>query len=507
MNSRGVIRMTAFLILISVNSISQAFATPVMIKLLIQDREDYNKIGNLNIPVYHRQESFLIAEFEDLNLKALDDAGLRYEIIDRRPWTTSYYVVSRSQPGVDTDLSLFGEVLVQEEDFHLLKISDEMANSLAGKGYHIAKVFRQNLPLKSKQTIEPKLKPYSYDPGIDSLLSLVSQDSLFTWNLRLQNFKTRYSYSDSIYRASQWLFDKLASFDIDSVYFHHFTEDLIDQYNVVAVIPGTVCQDKVIVVGGHYDSVVYGTGTNPYTWAPGADDNGSGTVATLEIARIVAENPLPVTVIFVPFAMEEQGLIGSYHFAEYLYNDSIDVRLMLNADMIGHSVDEVNDVWILASSRAMEFVNIMIDMASTYTSLTAGYSGQSSGSDHYSFYQWGYHALFAQEGEFFTYGWHKNYDVIDSLDFSYMKEVVKMELATLITVAYSLEPDYLPGDANADGDVTVADVIYLINYFFKSGPYPEPYGAGDCNNDGSITVSDIVYLINHLFKGGPSPRC
>jgi len=61
------------------------------------------------------------------------------------------------------------------------------------------------------------------------------------------------------------------------------------------------------------------------------------------------------------------------------------------------------------------------------------------------------------------------------------------------------------GDANGDKKVTVSDVIYLINFLFKSGPAPNPYQVGDVNCDGYLTVSDVVYLINYLFKGGPAP--
>ncbi|MFH0931448.1 MAG: dockerin type I repeat-containing protein [Candidatus Zixiibacteriota bacterium] len=61
------------------------------------------------------------------------------------------------------------------------------------------------------------------------------------------------------------------------------------------------------------------------------------------------------------------------------------------------------------------------------------------------------------------------------------------------------------GDANGDRIVTVADVIYLINYLFKGGPEPQPVQAGDANCDGKVNVSDVVYLINYLFKGGPPP--
>jgi hypothetical protein len=64
---------------------------------------------------------------------------------------------------------------------------------------------------------------------------------------------------------------------------------------------------------------------------------------------------------------------------------------------------------------------------------------------------------------------------------------------------------YVRGDANRDGRVTVADVVYLVSYLFKGGPAPVPPGAGDANHDGLVTVGDCVYLINYLFKGGPPP--
>jgi hypothetical protein len=63
------------------------------------------------------------------------------------------------------------------------------------------------------------------------------------------------------------------------------------------------------------------------------------------------------------------------------------------------------------------------------------------------------------------------------------------------------------GDANGDGVINSADVVYLINYLFKGGPSPEPLCTGDMNCDGIINSADVVYLINYLFKGGPPPSC
>jgi N-acetylneuraminic acid mutarotase len=76
------------------------------------------------------------------------------------------------------------------------------------------------------------------------------------------------------------------------------------------------------------------------------------------------------------------------------------------------------------------------------------------------------------------------------------------------TVYIEITPpaNLLRGDPNGDALVTVSDVIYIINYLFKSGPPPTNCSkSGDINCDSKITVSDVVYLISYLFKGGPPP--
>jgi hypothetical protein len=63
------------------------------------------------------------------------------------------------------------------------------------------------------------------------------------------------------------------------------------------------------------------------------------------------------------------------------------------------------------------------------------------------------------------------------------------------------------GDVNGTGDVSLADIVYLISYLFKFGPEPDPQYCGDTNGDGNVSLSDIVYLIAYLFKFGPEPVC
>jgi len=95
-------------------------------------------------------------------------------------------------------------------------------------------------------------------------------------------------------------------------------------YNIEAEVRGASDKDKIIVIGAHYDTVI---GT------PGADDNASGVAGLLELARLTAEKPLPLTVRFVAFALEEPPFfrtrnMGSYVYAESLKNEAADVKGM-----------------------------------------------------------------------------------------------------------------------------------------------------------------------------------
>ncbi|MGB2696604.1 MAG: hypothetical protein WBD28_01940, partial [Candidatus Zixiibacteriota bacterium] len=65
---------------------------------------------------------------------------------------------------------------------------------------------------------------------------------------------------------------------------------------------------------------------------------------------------------------------------------------------------------------------------------------------------------------------------------------------------------FLRGDVNNDSHVSIADVVYLVNFLFQSGPDPFPAPiVGDSNCDDTVSISDAVYLVNYLFRSGPTP--
>ncbi|NIM99228.1 MAG: hypothetical protein GTO24_14450 [candidate division Zixibacteria bacterium] len=68
-------------------------------------------------------------------------------------------------------------------------------------------------------------------------------------------------------------------------------------------------------------------------------------------------------------------------------------------------------------------------------------------------------------------------------------------------------PHMAMGDLNSDGTLDVQDVVFCVNYLYRSGSAPYPLAAGDCNCDGVIDIGDAVHLINYLFKHGSPPDC
>ncbi len=73
---------------------------------------------------------------------------------------------------------------------------------------------------------------------------------------------------------------------------------------------------------------------------------------------------------------------------------------------------------------------------------------------------------------------------------------------------FSIKISYMPrGDANGDRVIDVADVVFMINYLFRSGPEPVCSECGDANCDNDHNIGDVVWLINYLYKNGPAPAC
>ena len=111
--------------------------------------------------------------------------------------------------------------------------------------------------------------------------------------------------------------------------------------NVVATLPGSQEQsrDRIYVVSGHYDSRVTDI-MNSTSDAPGANDDASGVAAVLELARVMSKRPWDATLVFMAVAGEEQGLLGSSHWASVAKEKKWNVAGMITNDIIGSAQAE-----------------------------------------------------------------------------------------------------------------------------------------------------------------------
>ncbi len=111
-----------------------------------------------------------------------------------------------------------------------------------------------------------------------------------------------------------------------------------EMVNVYAVLRGTdpLNAPRMVLVTGHYDSIPSVSNiTDTQPDAPGANDDASGTAVSLECARILSKHRFPATIIFLTVAGEEQGLIGSRHFAEMAGKEGWRLEAVLNDDIVG----------------------------------------------------------------------------------------------------------------------------------------------------------------------------
>ena len=203
------------------------------------------------------------------------------------------------------------------------------------------------LPLFS-QTIIQK------DPLIEKMVKEVSADSIQSYIKTMVAFSTRNTLSTQteakrgIGAARQWVLEKFSEFAnqsngrlsaiIDTTTLAPDGKRVDAQLllgNVMATLKGTdPNDDRIFIITGHLDNmrtnVMDRTGD-----APGANDDGSGTAAVIECARIMSKQSFPSTVVFVAVSGEEQGLLGATYMAEKAKKENWNIEAVLNNDIMG----------------------------------------------------------------------------------------------------------------------------------------------------------------------------
>lgn len=198
--------------------------------------------------------------------------------------------------------------------------------------------------------------PAKKNPDIERIVKEISAQRIEATIRRLVSFETRNSLSDTVSdtrgigAARRWIKGEMercngASGGRMKVEFDEHLAPVSARIpqptpivNVVATLPGEQAEsrDRLYVVSGHYDSM-RGTPTDADGFAPGANDDASGTAAVIEMACVMSKYKFNATLVFMTVAGEEQGLIGATLFANAAKAKNLNIAGMITNDIIGNS--------------------------------------------------------------------------------------------------------------------------------------------------------------------------
>lgn len=219
------------------------------------------------------------------------------------------------------------------------------------------------------------------DKEIEQMIREVSPDSLKAYIKTLVAFGTRNTLSTQsnpqrgIGAARTWVLNKFTEFAkqsggrlsafIDTTTLQ-LDKERVDTTlllgNVVATLKGTDPSDKrVFIISGHLDNrrsnVMDRTGD-----APGANDDGSGSAAVVECARIMSKHSFAATIIFINVSGEEQGLLGAYFMAQKAKIQKMPIEAVLNNDIMGsnnsNETNIINNTQVRVFSEGLPFYEL-----------------------------------------------------------------------------------------------------------------------------------------------------
>jgi hypothetical protein len=216
------------------------------------------------------------------------------------------------------------------------------------------------------------------------------------------------------------------------------SEETVSTENVIGMVPGTDKKDEIIVVSAHYDHVGVQNG-QVYN---GADDDGSGTVAVLELAQAFARarsdgfGPRR-SIVFMTVSGEEKGLLGSEFYTAHPLFPLQNTVANLNIDMIGR-LDEAhqgnpNYVYLIGSDKLSSELHAISEEANRrYTNLQLDYKYNDPGdpnrfyyrSDHYNFAKHKIPVIFYFNGVHADY--HQPTDDVEKIDFNKIERITRL---------------------------------------------------------------------------------
>ncbi|WP_299820038.1 M28 family peptidase [uncultured Pontibacter sp.] len=194
--------------------------------------------------------------------------------------------------------------------------------------------------------------------------------------------------------------------------------------NVIGYIEGSTKPDSFLVFTAHYDHL---GGQGKRVYFPGANDNASGTAMLLELADYYSkpENKPRYSIIFIAFAAEEAGLLGSLHYVQNPLSPLADIRFLVNLDLLGTGSEGLMVVNGQVHEQEFALLNAINKEHNYLPQLKR--RGKAANSDHYPFSEQGVPAFF-----FYTLGgttaYHNTHDYASQLPLTKFAEVYNLIL-------------------------------------------------------------------------------
>jgi len=287
---------------------------------------------------------------------------------------------------------------------------------------------------------------------LQSILKEVSTENLKQYLNRLSAFHTRHSKSPILNEAGKYIMNELKGLGYTNTLYHYFKSTIDNEEfelrNIVCEKKGI--DDQLIMVCAHYDCIMNNK-EDSNSRAPGANDNGSGVSALIELARILANKNLKHSIQFVFFSGEEQGLLGSKNYAKYIKENGINLYRLINLDMIGYpflasdaiiierdnNIDGRHNHVRENDTKSIELGELMKDL--TFTVGLQFHLDSIYDSDYEPFEKNGYVVIGVYDGSADPQKnphYHSSSDLPENINWDYLTSVTKLILAVVLKIDF-----------------------------------------------------------------------
>lgn len=292
----------------------------------------------------------------------------------------------------------------------------------------------------------------TFDAFYASLANSCDFDSITEYLQQFEDLGIKELNDPALDNTKDWIVEKYQDWGYTNIVEDDFSVSGIVTTNVIVTKTGTLYPNTYVIIDGHYDTKN----------GPGANDNGSGTVILLELARLIKDIPTEYSIQFVHFSAEEIGLEGSEHYVDNIANpNNMDIKVLFNIDQVGGTGGETNNTIVCERDQSPPNTNdmqsdIMTNELATCTQLYSSLQTVISfayGSDYVPFMTNGYvvTGFYEHNDSPFT---HSIDDSIAYVDLPYLHEVTKASMGALLHYAVAYQGAGI--DEMTTGTLTIA---------------------------------------------------